>query len=554
MSWLEEFYIRISHLRDERTQIGRIVSAHPAEGERYYLRVLLNHVTGATSFQDLRTVNGIVYSTFHEAAERRGLIESDNTINECLDEAKVFHMPSSLRRLFSTILVFCEPSNVHGLWDRHMEAMTEDYRLTQMCPHAVEQMALLDIKNMLESMGKDISSFPLPEIDKSYDALDNEAREIIKESTIEVDPEHLGFSSFLNPEQRYAYDEILATINSGQGGVFFVDGPGGTGKTYLYKALLAKVRAEGKIAVATATSGVAASILPGGRTAHSRFKIPLNTEDGGVCSFTKQSGTAKLLMRASLIIWDEASMTKRQAVEALDNSMRDIMARPDLPFGGKTIVFGGDFRQVLPIVRKGTRSQIIDATLRKSYLWENMRQLRLVRNMRAQSDPWFVDYLLRVGNGTEDTMDADYIRLPDEICVPYTSDATDIDKLIESVFQMTLEENLLDPNYMTPRAILSTRNEYVDKINMKMIERFPGEEMIYYSFDHAEDDPHNYYPAEFLNSLTHNGLPPHILKLRINFPIIFLCNIDPASGLCNGTRLIVRGFMRNAIDAEIVLG
>uniref|UniRef100_A0A453CJQ1 ATP-dependent DNA helicase n=1 Tax=Aegilops tauschii subsp. strangulata TaxID=200361 RepID=A0A453CJQ1_AEGTS len=501
--------------RDERMQIGRIVSAHPAEGERYYLRVLLNHVTGATSFQDLRTVNGIVYSTFREAAERRGLIESDNTINECLDEAKVFHMPSSLRRLFATILVFCEPSNVRGLWDRHMEAMTEDYRLTQMCPHAVEQMALLDIKNMLESMGKDISSFPLPEIDESYDASDNEAREIIEESTIEVDPEHLGLSSFLNPEQRYAYDEILATINSGQGGVFFVDGPGGTGKTYLYKALLAKVRAEGKIAVATATSGVAASILPGGRTAHSRFKIPLNTEDGGVCSFTKQT---------------------------------------DLPFGGKTIVFGGDFRQVLPVVRKGTRSQITDATLRKSYLWENMRQLRLVRNMRAQSDPWFADYLLSVGNGTEDTVDDDYIRLPDEICVPYTSDATDIDKLIESVFQMTLEENLLDPNYITSRAILSTRNEYVDKINMKMIERFPGEEMIYYSFDHAEDDPHNYYPAEFLNSLTPNGLPPHILKLKINCPIILLRNIDPASGLCNGTRLIVRGFMRNAIDAEIVLG
>ena len=66
--------------------------------------------------------------------------------------------------------------------------------------------------------------------------------------------------------------------------------------------------------------------------------------------FTKQSGTAKLLQAASLIIWDEASMTKRQTVEALDKSMRDIMDKPDLPFGGKTIVFGGDFRQVLPVV------------------------------------------------------------------------------------------------------------------------------------------------------------------------------------------------------------
>ena len=102
--------------------------------------------------------------------------------------------------------------------------------------------------------------------------------------------------------------KILKAVDGGDGGVFFVDGPGGTGKTYLYRALLARVRGQKKIAVATATSGVAASIMPGGRTAHSRFKIPLNLE-GASCSFTKQSGTAKLLRMASLILWDEATMT-----------------------------------------------------------------------------------------------------------------------------------------------------------------------------------------------------------------------------------------------------
>jgi ATP-dependent DNA helicase PIF1 len=75
---------------------------------------------------------------------------------------------------------------------------------------------------------------------------------------------------------------------------------------------------------------------------------------------------------------------------------------------------------------------------------------------------------------------------------------------------------------------------------------------MYHSFDHAEDDPHNYYRTKFLNSLTLNGLPPHILKLKINCPIILLRNIDLANGLYNGTRLVVRGFMRNTIDAEIV--
>jgi len=57
-------------------------------------------------------------------------------------------------------------------------------------------------------------------------------------------------------------------------------------------------------------------------------------------------------------------------------------------------------------------------------------------------------------------------------------------------------------DYITSRAILSTRNERVDMINMKMISSFQGDEMVYHSFDSAIDDPHNYYPSEFLNTLT----------------------------------------------------
>ena len=267
----------------------------------------------------------------------------------------------------------------------------------------------------------------------------------------------------------------------------------------------------------------------------------LTIEDESFCSFTKQSGTAKLLRQASLIIWDEASMTKRQAVEALDNSLRDIMDRPQLPFGGKTFVFGGDFRQVLPVVRTGSRAQIVDASLRRSYLWDCMRHLKLVCNMRAQSDPWFADYLLRIGGGTEEVNSDGEVKLLDEICVPYSRKASDLDTLINSIYP-NLNENMLNKDYITSRAILSTRNDWVDKINMKMIGTFQGGEMEYHSFDAAVDDPRNYYPAEFLNTLTPNGLPPHVLKLKVGCPIILLRNIDPANGLCNGTRLVVRGF------------
>ncbi|PWZ25377.1 ATP-dependent DNA helicase PIF1 [Zea mays] len=494
--------------RDTGGQVGRIVSAHPAEGERYYLRVLLNHVAGAISYVDLRTVDGVTLLTFREAVERRGLLESDNTLDECLTERALFQMPLTLRQLFATILVYCEPSDVAVLWRKHLDAMSEDYQRRSESKTHVEQMVLIDIRNMLQSMGKDLKTFPLPPIIDTYDDAIGTAREVYEEESIEPTVADVALKETLNEEQRAAYDKIMSAVDTDHGGLFFVDGPGGTGKTYLYRVLLATLRSQNKIVVATTTSGVAASIMPGGRTAHSRFKIPLTIDDGVVCSFTKQSGTAELLRKASLIIWDEASMTKRQAVEALDNSMRDIMGRPGLPFGGKTIVFGGDFRQVLPVVRKGSRAQVVASSLRMSYLWESMSHLKLVSNMRAKNDPWFAEFLLRIGGGTEVTNRDGDIRLPSE----------------------------------------------VDMINVKMIDRFQGAHTVYHSFDSAMDDPHNYYPPEFLNTLTPNGLPPHVLKLKIGCPVILLRNIDSANGLCNGTRLVVRGFQRNSIDAKIVLG
>ena len=140
-------------------------------------------------------------------------------------------------------------------------------------------------------------------------------------------------------------------------------------------------------------------------------------------------------------------------------------------------MFGGDFRQVLPVVRKGTRPQITDATLRMSYLWESMQQLRLVRNMRADNDPWFAEFLMRIGNGTKETDEENNVQLPEDICVPCTGKDTDLDMMIEHVYH-DLDENQTDPTYITTRAILTTRNENVDRINMRMIEHFPGQDDI----------------------------------------------------------------------------
>uniref|UniRef100_A0A453BGH0 ATP-dependent DNA helicase n=1 Tax=Aegilops tauschii subsp. strangulata TaxID=200361 RepID=A0A453BGH0_AEGTS len=536
----------------KRSQIGRLVHAHPAEGERYYLRVLLNHVRGATSFDDLKTVNGKACGSFKEVCEQLGLIEDDRTLDDCMTEATTFQMPTALRRLFATILVFYEATQIRQLWDKHLASMSEDYRRTQSNEAALEQMVLRDIRDLLQSMGKDIKLYGLPDLVDADGSSNFDNTEVTEKRQVKVDQEHLDLFSCLNNEQLAGFNDIMDHVTNQKSQIFFVDGPGGTGKTYLYKALLAKVRSMGLIAIATATSGIAASIMPGGRTAHSRFKIPIKLTDNSMCGFTKHSGMAELLKQASLIIWDEVAMTKRQAVETLDRSLQDIM-ECSLPFGGKVVVFGGDFRQVLPVVTRGTRAQITDATLLRSYLWQKIRKIRLTRNMRAQTDPWFSEYLLRIGNGTEETIGDDYVHLPEDIVIAYTDDDEPINKLIEDVFP-SLHTNARSREYMSTRAILSTKNEHVDDLNDKMISRFPGEEKVYHSFDYIEDDFQNNYTIDFLNSITPNGLPPHVLRVKINCPVILLRNLDPHNGLCNGTRLMIRAFQDNAIDAEIIGG
>ncbi|XP_020249306.1 ATP-dependent DNA helicase PIF1-like [Asparagus officinalis] len=170
------------------------------------------------------------------------------------------------------------------------------------------------------------------------------------------------------------------------------------------------------IALATATSGVIAVIMPGGRTAHSRFKIKNPTIDSSMCGISKRDGISKLIRIARLIIWDEALMAKRVAIETLDRTLRDLMDQ-DEPFGGKVIVFGGDFRQVLPVVPRSTRSQTIKESLVSSYLWSKMIKLQLSKNMRAKSDTAFSEFLLRIGNGDEPTVTQDLIKLPNAILI-----------------------------------------------------------------------------------------------------------------------------------------
>jgi hypothetical protein len=139
-------------LREKGGQIGRPVYAHPAEGERYYLRVLLNHVRGTISFEHLRSRRGTTYAIFRDACEALGYVETDKSLDDCLTESTQFKMPCALRRLFATIIVFCECINVRALWDKHIDSMSDDYRRSNGNSKMVEQMVLQDISIYVKDM------------------------------------------------------------------------------------------------------------------------------------------------------------------------------------------------------------------------------------------------------------------------------------------------------------------------------------------------------------------------------------------------------------------
>ncbi|XP_073153208.1 uncharacterized protein [Henckelia pumila] len=221
-----------------------------------------------------------------------------------------------------------------------------------------------------------------------------------------------------------------------------------------------------------------------------------------------------------------------------------------LPFGGKTMIFGGDFRKVLSVVKRGSKASQIAASISRSTFWHCVQIIHLQENMRSAQDMEFSQFLLREGDGLQHTVNEDFIKLPDSIIIPWEGEQS-IHQLIDSVFPNMID-HVNDANYMVGRAIITPKNVDVDTINELLIRKFPGEEREYTSWDSVSDDNHNLFQEEFLNSLSPSGLPPHRIILKVGSPIMLLRNVAPELGLCNGTILICRNLGRNFIDAEII--
>ncbi|KAL4600853.1 hypothetical protein ACB092_11G229700 [Castanea dentata] len=493
--------------------IGRIYYAHLASGEWFYLWMLLNVIKGPRSFEEMRTINNVVYPTFRSTCYALGLLDDDKEWHEALNHASYWASGKQLRELFVIMLIFCELLSEDIL---HRQRTVLRYDNLHLDDFQLQNYALCEIEQILIKSGRSLHDFetiPYPNtllLRKSNNRVLQEELDYDRNS---LAAEHIKLLASLNIDQRNIYDEVIDSVSENKGGFYF--------------------RSEGKIVIAIASSGIAALLLPGGRTAHSRFQTPINVTENSTCGIKQGSQIAELMTKASLIVWDEAPMAHRNCFEAVDQSLRDILRfsnsnSGETPFGGKTIVLGGDFRQILPVISKGRREQMVEASINKSSLWNSCKVFILTLNMRLTQNLGdivareFAEWILKIGDGELRNSEGEaLIEIPHDLLIqPGAHPFNDIVKAAYPDFDTKFN----DSKYLEERAILAPTSEIVEDINGYMIDLINVDEETFLRAD------------------------------SLCLPIMLLRNLNQSNGLCNGTRLLVTQLSKWVLEAQIISG
>jgi ATP-dependent DNA helicase PIF1 len=240
-------------------------------------------------------------------------------------------------------------------------------------------------------------------------------------------------------------------------------------------------------------------------------------------------------------------MVSHSIIAAIDFLLRDTMsvqnqALESIPFGGKMIIFGGDFRQTLPIT-PGTEpfsccflNHQLWPLFQRASLTDNMRVQRLSQNQTPQrrrqlSD--FADFVLRVGNNTLPINPEGLIELPRQILSPSTSH----DEFVGEIYGRLFRDQ--DNDAVANACILAPRNRTVDELNSLALQLFTGNQYDLHAFDRPDVIRDVDLGSVADITVDKADLPPLILSLKVGCPVILIRNISPSDGLSNGSKLIV---------------
>ncbi|KAI9128206.1 hypothetical protein K1719_001199 [Acacia pycnantha] len=270
--------------RKKGSFVGRITHVSPSSGELYYLRLLLTKVRGSRSFDEIKTVDGFMHNNLKDACFARGLLDDDQEYISAIKEAFVWASGHSLRKLFVSMLLCFSLHRLDFVWKETSKLLSEDAlyihcndpmsSTVNISEYEKEQVALQEIDSLLWKNGKSLLEFPTMPLPEELPPIDVSNQLILQElnydkHALQVEANNLQNS--LNLEQKQIFNNVMSCLQKDEGGFFFVYGCGGTGKTFLWNALTSSLRAKGKIVLTVASSGIAATLLPSGRTAHSRY-------------------------------------------------------------------------------------------------------------------------------------------------------------------------------------------------------------------------------------------------------------------------------------------
>nr|XP_047144698.1 uncharacterized protein LOC124818197 [Hydra vulgaris] len=422
-------------------------------GEFFLLRLLLLQAKGATSWEDLRTVNGIVLETFRKAWVFNGLLQDDTEWQNTLSEAVLTRMPKQIRQLFLIILTFCEADDPLHLWNSYKAFMMEDFIHRQVSFILAEQATLLQIEKNITQSGKTLSDYNLPVVDEFIDFNLEKLNDNVQQSIDEAN----RIRPLLNVNQLNVSNAVLAALNeqpcveNQHSRFFFMDGPAGSGKTFAYNYLIAEMSSRGVKYATAAWTGIAATLFTNGSTLHGLFKLPVPILDNSTCNVTPNSIQRQFLRQISLFMLDETSMIPKHALNAIDRLLKDV-CNNNFPFGGKAILFDGDFRQILPVVKRRRPAEVVESCIKCSLQWQWVQKFTLTENMRVRDGEGdFSKRLLKLGSGTIPVKEEDPFKGCIEI--PQQCIIRENESIVEKIFGDAQQDDYAKLVFLKPTNV-----------------------------------------------------------------------------------------------------
>lgn len=539
-----------------------------------------------TSFLDCRTVDGTVHATFAEAAYALGIYSEYNEFEMCLQEM-INSSRDAWKKVKSTELRVCVLGQCYKvrsvfitmimnggaaqkLFNDFAFYMTRDVVTRGQTTEALHRHWLLQwTKEQLlkNRMNLDDVGLEDPTPEEVHDTMVRD-RENARVSQVSIS---LWISKipFLHAAQKVIFDCVTRSAmgNGLPRGLFYLDAVAGCGKTHVCQCISAHLRSQGRIVLSSAPSALAASLHMAGTTCHKCFGLPIQDDRKrrlSSLSYKSYQGTA--LRLCDLIIIDEVGMLDTLYLDCIDNLLRELCGN-DFPFGGKCILIVGQLAQLPPVVQKGSRQDIVAASVISSQHWHLFKPFQLSHRFRHADDQDLQHWTDAISIGEFDGQKHDGFFESPEFPKSFRS-FTSLSSAVNAYLQFTDFPTpdqvgkfsdidfgkLANSPLYTSIAIAFHHKDaiFLDAVIRTAVQKRLRSDTLPFVATETPREAESIVTAEWMSAQDGASVPPHRLEVFIGCKLRLLRNFNQSLGLCNGTMLILRRAGRHFLEVQII--